>query len=47
MIENPYVTDEPIYEFLNLLPEAQRSRLNIDPLEFQMLIASRVNAMES
>lgn len=47
VIETPFVTDEPIYDFLNLLPEPQRSRLNIDPLEFQMLIASRVNAMES
>jgi len=47
VIENPFVTDQPIYEFLSLLPETQRTRLNIDPLEFQMLIASRVNAMES
>ena len=47
VIENPYVSDEPIYEFLQLLPETQRARLNIDPLEFQMLIASRVNALES
>lgn len=47
VIETGYVTDEPIYEFLALLPEHQRNRLNIDPLEFQMLIASRVNAMES
>mgnify|MGYP003329947649 FL=1 len=47
VIESSYVTDEPIFDFLNLLPEQQRTRLNIDPLEFQMLIASRVNAMES
>jgi putative nucleotidyltransferase with HDIG domain len=40
-------TDAPVQEFLAHLTVAQRDRLNIDVGEFQILIASRVNALEA
>lgn len=39
-------TDAPIQEFLNHLPAFQRDRLKISVPDLQMLIASRVNALE-
>jgi HD-like signal output (HDOD) protein len=38
---------DPIAEFLNALPANQRDRLNIAIPELQILIASRVNALEA
>ena len=39
--------DNPIAEFLDALPANQRDRLNIAVPELQVLIASRVNALEA
>lgn len=39
--------DKPIEEFLEEIPAAQRERLNISIPDLQMLIASRVNALEA
>ena len=47
VLENRGGGDEPITEFLATLPAARRDRLNISIPEFQTLIASRVNALES
>ena len=45
-LESPEPPDSSIQEFLGLLPAAQRNRLNINFSELQILIASRVNALE-
>jgi hypothetical protein len=39
--------DDPIAEFLAALPASQRERLNIAIPELQILIASRLNALEA
>ena len=46
ILESQVLTDAPIRKFLDRLPPALRDRLNIDVLELQILIASRVNALE-
>jgi hypothetical protein len=45
-LESPDPPDSSIEEFLGHLPAAQRDRLNINVDELQILIASRVNALE-
>lgn len=42
--DNP---DKPVQAFLDCLPPSQRDRLNINLPDFQVLIASRVNALEA
>jgi putative nucleotidyltransferase with HDIG domain len=46
-IESKENSDEPVKRFLATLPAAQRDRLNINIPELQILIASRVNALEA
>ena len=46
ILESQERTDAPIWNFLDRLPPAQRDRLNINVPELQILIASRVNALE-
>lgn len=46
-IEGLQIEDDPLEEFLGLIPAAQRERMNINPRELQILIASRVNALEA
>jgi putative nucleotidyltransferase with HDIG domain len=45
-IDNPEPAD-PLKDFLGRLSEARQAALRIDPAEFQLLVASRVNALES
>ena len=46
-IENQETADEPVAEFLATFPPALRDRLHIAVPELQILIASRVNALEA
>lgn len=46
-IEVPDNPDKPVEAFLDCLPQAQRDRLNINLADLQILIASRVNALEA
>lgn len=45
-LEAPDPPDSCVQEFLSHLPAAQRDRLNINAADLQILIASRVNALE-
>jgi hypothetical protein len=46
-LESTETADNPLEEFLAALPSAQRERLNINVQDLQILIASRVNALEA
>ncbi len=43
----PPPSPEPVRKFLANLPPAQRERLNLDISEWQVLVAARINALES
>jgi putative nucleotidyltransferase with HDIG domain len=45
-LEVPESAESAVQEFLSHLPAAQQARLNINVTELQILIASRVNALE-
>jgi len=46
-IDQPDAPEDAVNEFIEQLPAPLRNRLNIKIPELQILIASRVNALES
>lgn len=46
-LETNVLDEQPVKEFLALLPQSQRERLKISISELRILIASRVNALEA